>query len=166
MKEIFTRRSTRKFTQEPVSAEHVELLLRAAMNAPSACNEQPWEFIVVRDKETMQKIRRFQHFSMPLDSAQCVIIVCADTRRQRYKGFWVQDCSAASQNLLLEAEHLGLGAVWMGIYPIEHWVRQMCALFTLPEEIIPLNVIALGHPAAHAEPADRYKSEYVHFEQW
>jgi len=166
MKEIFTRRSIRKFTAEPVSSEHIEKLLRAAMNAPSACNEQPWEFIVVRKKETMQKIRRYQHFSMPLDTANCAIIVCGDTRRQRYKGFWVQDCSAASQNILLEAHHLGLGAVWMGLHPIERWVSQTREVFSLPEEIVPMGIIALGHPDMEVKPADRYKSEYVHFEEW
>lgn len=166
MKEIFTRRSIRKFTDEVLSQEHLEKLLRAAMNAPSACNEQPWEFIVIRNKETMKKIRKFQHFSMPLDTTPCAIVVCGDTRRQRYKGFWVQDCSAASQNILLEANHLGLGAVWMGLHPVERWVKAMQEVLSLPETVVPLGIIAVGHPNQEVEPVDRYKPERVHMEHW
>ncbi len=124
MKEIFSRRSIRKFTEEPVSEEQIEKLLRAAMQAPSACNEQPWEFVVIKDREVMKEIRAYQHFSMPLDTADCAIVICGDTKRQQYKGFWVQDCAAATQNLLLEAEYLGLGAVWMGLHPVERWVEK------------------------------------------
>jgi nitroreductase len=166
MKEIFARRSIRKFTEEPVSDAHLEKLLRAAMNAPSACNEQPWEFVVLKNRDTFQQIRAFQRFSMPLDTAALAIVVCGDTTRQKFDGFWVQDCSAATQNLLLEAEHLGLGAVWMGLHPIAHWTKKMTELLGLPEKVVPLGVIAVGHPAARVEPADRYLPERVHFEKW
>jgi len=166
MKEIFSRRSIRKFTPEPVSSEHLEKLLRAAMNAPSACNEQPWEFVVIRDREIFKKIRTFQRFSAPLDTADLAIVVCGDTKRQTFDGFWVQDCSAATQNLLLEAEYLGLGAVWMGLHPLKPWTDKMKALLNLPEQVIPLGIIAVGHPAARVEPADRYQSERIHFDKW
>ncbi len=166
MKEIFSRRSIRRFTDEPVSDTHLEKLLRAAMNAPSACNEQPWEFVVLRDREIMKGFRAFQRFSAPLDTAACAVVVCGDTTRQQFDGFWIQDCSAAAENLLLEAEYLGLGAVWMGLYPIEHWVKKTKELLNLPEKVIPLGVIAVGHPAARVEPADRYNPERVHFDKW
>ena len=166
MKEIFSRRSVRRFTDEPLSDIHLEKLLRAAMNAPSACNEQPWEFIVLKDRNTFRQIRTFQRFSAPLDTAACAIVVCGDTTRQRFDGFWMQDCSAATENLLLEAEYLGLGAVWMGLHPIKHWTDKMSALLNLPEKVIPLGIIAVGHPAEHPAPADRYQPDRVHFEKW
>lgn len=166
MKEIFSRRSIRKFTDQPISAEHLEKLLRAAMNAPSACNEQPWEFVVIKRREIFKKIRAFQPYSMPLDTADLAIVICGDTTRQRYEGFWVQDCSAAAQNLLLEAEYLGLGAVWMGLHPIQEWTDKMSALLDLPETVVPLGMIAVGHPAARVEPADRYLPERVHLDKW
>lgn len=166
MKEIFSRRSIRKFTDEPVSGEHLEKLLRAAMNAPSACNEQPWEFVVIKDREIFKKIRTFQRFSAPLGTADLAIVVCGDTKRQTFDGFWVQDCSAATQNLLLEAEYLGLGAVWMGLHPIKEWTDKMSALLNLPEQVMPLGIIAVGHPAARVEPADRFRPERIHRDQW
>lgn len=166
MKEIFSRRSIRRFTGEPLAPGDLERLLRAAMNAPSACNEQPWEFVVLREQAVMQGVRGFQPYSAPLDTAACAVVVCGDTTRQQYDGFWVQDCSAAAENLLLEAEHLGLGAVWMGLYPVQPWVEAMQALLALPETVVPLGVIAVGHPAARVEPADRYRPERVHFDRW
>ena len=166
VKEIFSRRSIRKFTGEPVHAEQLEKLLRAAMNAPSACNEQPWEFVVIRDREIFREIRRFQRFSAPLNTADLAIVVCGDTTRQRFDGFWVQDCSAATENLLLEAEYLGLGAVWMGLHPIKLWTDRTKALLGLPEQVMPLGIIAVGHPDEHPEPADRYLPERVHFDRW
>lgn len=166
MKEIFSRRSVRRFTPEQVSDQDLELLLRAAMRAPSAGNQQPWEFIVVKDKERMKQIQSFHIYSKPLDTAPCAVAVCGNTTRQRHKDFWIQDCSAAIQNLLLEAEHLGLGAVWMGVYPIEERVQGCKALFGLPETVITLGIVALGHPAEHPAPLDTYLPERVHFERW
>ena len=166
MKEIFERRSIRKYTSEPISGEDMEKLLRAAMRAPSAGNQQPWEFIVVRSRETMRSIQQFHPYSKPLDTANCAIVVCGDTRRQRFQGYWVQDCSAAIQNLLLEAQHLGLGAVWMGVYPMEERVEDCRKLFGLPEPVIPLGIIAVGHPAEHPAPVDTYIPERVHQERW
>ena len=166
MKEIFSRRSNRKFTGEPVSDAHIEKLLRAAMNAPSACNEQPWEFVVIKDRDIMKQIRTYQRFSAPLDTADLAIVVCGDTKRQQFDGFWVQDCSAATQNLLLEAEYLGLGAVWMGLHPIKRWTDKTKELLNLPDQVMPLGVIAVGHPAMRAEPVDRYQPDRVHFDKW
>ena len=166
MKEIFNRRSVRRFTEEAVGDEQLEKLLRAAMNAPSACNEQPWEFVVIRNRDTFKAIRKFQRFSAPLDTADCAIVVCGDTTRQRFDGFWVQDCSAATENLLLEAEHLGLGAVWMGLHPIEMWTGRMKELLGLPETVVPLGIIAVGHPAEHPAPADRFNPDRIHYDKW
>lgn len=166
MKEIFSRRSVRKFTGEAVSPEQLEKLLRAAMCAPSAGNQQPWEFIVVRNRETMGKIQVFHPYSRPLDTAACAIVVCGDTTRQRYPGFWVQDCSAAIQNLLLESVHLGLGGVWMGVYPSQQRVQDCQELFRLPQQIIPLGIVALGYPDEQPQPRETYQPQRIHWESW
>ena len=166
MKEIFSRRSNRKFTGEPVSDAHLEKLLRAAMNAPSACNEQPWEFVVIKSRDIMKQIRTYQRFSAPLDTADLAIVVCGDTKRQQFDGFWVQDCSAATQNLLLEAVHLGLGAVWLGLYPMEMRAREVQSILNLPEHIMPLNMISIGHPAEQPQPIDSFDNAKVYYERW
>ena len=168
MKEIFERRSIRKYTAEPVSLEQEEKLLRAAMQAPSAGNEQPWEFIVVRDPETLKKMTEGHPYSTPLLGAPLGILICGDINKQRFNpyAYWVQDCSAAIQNLLLEAQHLGLGAVWMGLHPIKEREDVLIELFGLPEGVIPLGMIAVGHPAQTVEPVDRYLPERVHREKW
>ena len=168
MKEIFERRSIRKYTADPVSLEHEEKLLRAAMQAPSAGNEQPWEFIVVRDPETLKKMTEGHPYSTPLLGAPLGILICGDVNKQRFNpyAYWVQDCSAAIQNLLLEAQHLGLGAVWMGLHPIKEREDVLIELFGLPEGVIPLGMIAVGHPAQTVEPVDRYLPERVHREKW
>lgn len=168
MKEIFERRSIRKYTDQPISAEHEEKLLRAAMQAPSAGNEQPWEFIVVRNKETIEKMTEGHPYSTPLKGAALAMVVCGDVNKQKFNPYpyWVQDCSAAIQNLLLEAQHLGLGAVWMGVHPIKAREDELIRLFDLPEGIIPLAMLAFGHPAQTVEPVDRFLPERVHKEQW
>ncbi len=167
MKEIFERRSIRKYTDESISVEHEEKLLRAAMQAPSAGNQQPWEFIVVRNKETMEKMTEGHPYSTPLKGAALAMVVCGDKGKQRFPyDYWVQDCSAAIQNMLLEAQHLGLGAVWMGVHPMKEREDVLIKLFDLPEGIIPLAMLAFGHPAQEVAPADRYLEERVHREQW
>ena len=168
MKEIFERRSIRKFTQEPVREEDLERILKAAMRAPSACNEQPWEFIVIRDKETMKKIQKFQRFSQPLNTAPCAIVICGNKKRQQFAeyDFWIQDCSAAAQNMLLEIQHIGLGAVWMGLYPVPLWASKCQEVLELPEYVIPLGIYAVGHPDQHPEPIDTYRPERIHYEKW
>ena len=114
---VLTRRSIRKYTEEPVADEQVELLLRAAMAAPSAGNQQPWHFVVVRDRERLQAVTVAHPYASMLPGASLAILVCGDTGPKKWPEFWEQDCSAATENLLIEAERLGLGAVWLGVHP-------------------------------------------------
>ena len=165
MKEIFERRSVRRYTDEQVSEEAVEKLLRAAMRAPSAKNRQAWEFVVVRQRDTLNALSGVQPYAKMLQQAACAVLVCGDTKRG-LSGFWVQDCSAAAQNLLLEAVHLGLGAVWIGLYPMELWAREVQKILGLPEHIMPLNMISVGYPAEHPKPVDTFAPAKVHYEQW
>ena len=168
LKQLETRRSLRRFTNEPVSDQQLEQLLRAAMQAPSARNQQPWEFVVVKNKETFAKIQQIQPFSSPLQTADTAVVICGNTERELSPGYWVQDCAAATQNLLLEAVHLGLGAVWMGFYPREDRVEGLQALLNLPEHVLPLAVVAVGHPDEGVENkfVDRFDPDRIHCESW
>lgn len=166
MDTILSRRSIRKYTKEQVPDDVIKDLLRAAMSAPSAGNEQPWHFVVIRDRETLDEIPRFHPYSMMLKEAPVAILVCGDMRLLKYQGYWVQDCSAATQNILLAAKAKGLGSVWLGVYPDEERVKNLRKLLGIPEEVIPFSLVSLGYPAEHKPPADRYDRARVHYDRW
>lgn len=163
---ILTRRSVRKYGEEPVGDESVTTLLRAAMAAPSAGNQQPWHFIVVRDRALLEGIAAFHPYGAMTREAPLAIVVCADLELEQRPGFWVQDCAAATQNLLLAAHALGLGAVWLGIHPRPERIEATRALFGLPHQVIPLAIVPIGHPAESPAPVDRYNPRRVHFDRW
>jgi nitroreductase len=166
MKSILTRRSIRKYTAEPILHEVLIELLQAAMSAPSAGNEQPWEFVVITVRQILDKIPKFHPYAQMLKEAPIAILVCGDLNREKYKGYWVQDCSAATENILIAVNEKGLGAVWLGIYPIEERINGLRKLLNIPEHIIPFALVAIGHPAEKKEPADRFESVRIHFNQW
>ena len=166
MDAILKRRSIRSYTGEGVCDADVRDLLRAAMSAPSAGNERPWHFIVIRDRATMQRIITFHPYAAMLTHAPLAICVCGDLSLEKYRGFWVQDCSAATENLLIAAQDLGLGACWLGIYPLEDRVAGMSNLLGCPGNVVPFAVIAVGHPAEEKEYEDRYDASRVHDERW
>lgn len=154
---LHTRRSVRRFTDEPVDKQTVEALLRAAMAAPSAANQQAWHFVVVDRRDLLDQIPTFHPYSGFLREAPLAVVVCGDLARERFDGlFWVQDCSAATQNLLVAAHALGLGGCWLAVYPLEERIAGMRRLLNLPAHLVPLNAIALGHPATPAAAVDRY----------
>ncbi len=163
---IHTRRSIRKYTPQPVSDGDIRKILEAAMMAPSAGNAQPWQFIVVRDREKLDTLKNINPFAKMADEAPLGILLCGDLSLEKYEGFWVQDCSAAEQNLLLAAHGLGLGAVWTGIYPKEERVKGFRQLFALPEKVIPLAFTVIGYPDQEIPSESRYKAERVHYDQW
>lgn len=165
---IHTRRSIRHYLDRPVPASLVEELLRAAMAAPSACNQQPWEFVVIDAPNLIQDIPKFNPAAMPLRTAPLAVVVCGNLKRQvpLAEGFWVQDCSAAIQNLLLAAHANGLGAVWLGGYPLEHLVDKVQKLIGLPRSVIPLAVIAVGYPSETKQAEDRYRPSRIHHNRW
>jgi len=167
MKEIFERTSIRSYRAGRIADETVEKLLQAAMRAPSARNQQPWEFVVIRKRETMSEITGFHPYATALLEADLAIAVCGNTDYCIKKDeFWIQDCSAATQNILLEAQHLGIGAVWLGIYPNTQRAKDLQNLLALPEQVIPLNVIALGYPKAPAVPKETFQPGRIHYERW
>ena len=140
MEAIISRRSIRRYTERPVSDETVDDLLRAAMAAPSAQNQQPWEFVVVRDKSLLTGLADAQPYAGMVRHAQVAVVICGDLSREKSPGFWVQDCAAATENLLIAACSLGLGAVWTGTYPREERVSNVRSVLGLPAHIVPLAV--------------------------
>jgi nitroreductase len=166
MKAILERRSIRKYTDEPISDQDIKELLQAAMAAPSAGNQQSWEFIVVNDREILNKIPEVHPYSQMLKMAPLAIIVCGNMDKERHEGYWVQDCSAATENILIEAQYKGLGAVWLGVYPRKERIRGLKELFSLPENIIPLSIVSIGHPAESKEPSNRYDQSVIHINKW
>ena len=166
MDAILNRKSIRKYKGIGVSNKDVEELLRAAMAAPSAGNEQPWEFVVLRDKEIMTKITEVHQYAKMLPNADVAIVVCGDVEKEKYKGYWVQDCSAATQNILIAAEEKGLGAVWLGVYPVEDRVNAVKELLNLPSSVIPLSIIPIGYPDEERKAADRFDKTRIHYDIW
>ncbi|OFV80422.1 MAG: NADH dehydrogenase [Acidobacteria bacterium RBG_16_64_8] len=166
MEAIMTRRSVRKYTDQPVSDDMVNDLLRAAMAAPSAQNQQPWEFVVVRDRSLLSGLADAQPYAGMVRGAQVAVVICGDLSREKSPGFWVQDCAAATENLLIAARSLGLGAVWTGTYPREERVANVRTVLGLPPHIVPLAVVPVGYPAEHPPPADRYDTRRVHINRW
>lgn len=163
---ILNRKSIRKYKDLKVSNEMVEDLLRAAMAAPSAGNEQPWDFIILRDKGIMKKITEFHPYSKPLLNTDVAIVVCGDKAKEKFEEFWIQDCSAASENILLAAEDKGLGAVWLGVYPLEDRIIPLKKLLNLPESVTPLSIISIGYPDEQRKPEDRFNKQRIHYDRW
>ena len=164
IKTIFARRSIRKYTAEPVSEANIKTLLEAAMAAPSASNRKPWRFVVVTKRQTLDGLAEVHPHGKMLFEAPLCISVCGDLTT--FERFWVQDCSAATENLLLAATALGLGAVWLGVYPREDRVAAVRQVLGLPEAVTPLNLISIGHPAEEKKPRTQYDDARVHRERW
>lgn len=163
---IMSRRSIRRYRHEPVPEAKIDKLLLAAMNAPSAGNQQPWHFVVITDRIILDAIPRHHPYAHMLHDAPAAILVCGDENLEVHKGYWVQDCSAAVENLLLAAHALGLGAVWLGVYPEKDRVEALRELLVIPMEIIPFALVAVGYPAEYIPPAHRYDSLRVHSNRW
>jgi nitroreductase len=164
---IFTRRSIRIFRQAPVEAEKIEMLLKAAMCAPSALNEQPWRFVVITDRTRFDAIMRVYPFAGMLKSAPLAILVCGDLGLEKAHGNWMLDCSAATQNMLLAAHAVDLGAVWSGIYPEQDRMEALADMFHLPPEVIPFALVAVGYPVAEPpKPPERFHLNRVCLNDW
>jgi nitroreductase len=141
-------------------------VLEAAMNAPSAGNQQAWQFVVVRDREILSKITEVHPYAQMLKQAQAAIVVCGDLPAQKHQGYWVQDCAAATQNAMLAAHALGLGAVWLGVHPRVDRVKGVQKVLGLPKGIVPLSIIALGYPGEKLRAVKRFTRAKVHYEKW
>lgn len=161
---LLKRRSIRNFKELDVSDDLIEELLHAAMSGPSACNKTPWDFYVITNKDKLDELRKVTLFTRHF--APLAIVVCGNTSRalpMQLSSFWIQDCSAATENILLRVTDLNLGAVWCGIHPQKRAEEKVSKILDLPKNNIPLNIIFIGHPNEEAEARDQYKEKYIHY---
>ena len=162
---IFRRRSIRKYLETPVEPEKIDFLLQAGMAAPSAMNTKPWEFVVVTDADRLAALRKatpYSGYQVPV-----VIAVCGNlglTHNPTRRLFWVQDCSAATENILLAASELGLATVWIGIHPISQFKNAVRKALQLPASVIPLSLIYIGYPAVEKESRSQYDPTRIHWD--
>jgi len=166
---IHSRKSVRHYTGEPVSRKDLETLVKAGMAAPTAVDRRPWAFVIVTDVATLNKLAEGLPSSKMIVQAKQAIMVCGVfTKALGGEGreFWVQDCSAATENILLAAEAIGLGAVWTGMYPSAQRVEYVQRVLGIPREVVPLNVIAVGHPTGEDRPKDKFDPNNIHWEKW
>ncbi|MEO0073385.1 MAG: nitroreductase family protein [candidate division WOR-3 bacterium] len=161
---IFARRSVRRYTGEPVTPEDIRALLEAGMAAPSASNRQPWHYVVVSDRSRLKVLAEIHPHGRMLADAAVAIAVCGD--RNVSPDFWVQDCSAATENILIAAAMLGLGAVWLGVYPRTERESAIREKLRVPGHFGILCLIALGHPAERPSPRTQFRENRVHWEEW
>jgi nitroreductase len=162
---IMTRRSIRKYTDQKIPDEAITQLLKAAMAAPSAHNRQPWHFIVIDDKSILNKIPEYHQYSKMLVGASHAIVVLADTDIQE-TDFWMHDTSAATENILIAANAMGLGAVWLGVEPDEEKIIGTKELLGVPDNVMPLSIVSLGYPLEKKTSRENYNEERVHRNHW
>lgn len=168
---IFSRRSIRRYQDRTVDGETVQTLLKAAMIAPTTVDNRDWEFVVVSQRERLEQLADcLNHSGEPLRGAPLAIVVCGNLE-EAYRwapGYWVEDCAAAAENILIAANALSLGAVWLGVYPQTDKLRRVSERLTLPRHIVPFCVLALGYPGESlpSQAEQRYAPEKVHYEHW
>lgn len=158
---IIERRSIRKYSGKPVEKSEIILLLKTAMYAPSARNQQPWHFIVIDDRSLLGRIMEVHPYASMLSVASAAILVCGDENLELSKGYWPVDCAAATQNLLLAAHALGLGAVWLGVYPRKERQDGIREIFRLPAHVHPFSLVSIGYPGEEKEIPERFKPERI-----
>ena len=176
LENIATRTSIRQFTETPLTEAEIETLLKAGMAAPTAINYQPWHFIVVTDPEIRASLVSGRVNTM-YAQAPCLIVVCGETNWVRRSpdggepvetenGNWAVDCSLAGENIMLTAHAMGLGGVWTACYPYPDRYELVKEKLGIPETVMPLTVLALGHPAENPQPKDKWKPEKIHRDRW
>ncbi len=166
---IFNRKSVRQYAPQPVPRAALETLVRAGMAAPTAADKRPWAFVVITERAKLDALAQGMPFGRMLAQAGAAIAVCGIPEKSlpgAAQAFWVQDCSAATENILLAVEAQGLGAVWLGVYPDEQRQDFVRRTLGLPSNVVPLNVVSIGVPAGETKPKDKYDPANVHWEQW
>jgi nitroreductase len=166
---IMTRVSVRNFTGEKISDEQIETLLRAGMAAPSAINKQPWAFVVIKDEAILAKLGEALPYSRCSNKPAIAIIPCGDLSKAipgEMAGFWINDVSAATENILLAAHAMGLGAVWTGLHPDMNRAKMVQEMLGMPEHIIPLCIVPVGIPAENPDVKDKFNTDNIHYNAW
>ncbi len=160
---IFARKSVRTYLDKGVEKEKIDWMLRAGMAAPTGRDLRPWEFVVISDRATLDSMATALPYAKMLKQARQAIVVCGDSTRSSY---WYLDCSAATQNILLAAESLGLGAVWTAAYPYEDRMEVVRRFTNMPENVLPLCVIPFGYPATNEQPKQKFDEKKIHYEKF
>ncbi len=164
---LHTRRSVRKYLQDsPVSEELIQQVIAATAMAPSARNGQPWQFVVIDDRKTLDQIPESCPHAAMVKNAPLAILICADPSLEKSPGYWPQDCAAAAENMLLAAHALGLGACWCGVFPREPRMDGLRQLLGFPEDVIGHSLIVIGHPAEQPPSEERYREDRIHRNRW
>lgn len=163
---IKTRRSIRKFTSKKISDDTLKKILEAGMYAPSARNTQSWHFIVIDEKRILNELPKLHPYADMMYEAQHAILICGDLHMENMVEYNGVNCSAATQNMMLAAHDLGIGSVWLGVYPRRERMDPLVKLFGLPDHIVPMMLIALGYPNESFDTPDRYHQDKVHFNRW
>ncbi len=166
MKAIFTRRSIREYTDKEISDDIIKQIIKAGFSAPSAANQQPWQFIIIDDKDILNKIPGFHQRAKFVTKAKKAILICADKKLEKFENYWPVDCSAATENMLLAARALGLGGCWIGIYPQENRMQELKNIFNLPKSVIPFSIVSLGFTNEEQKEVDRFKEDRIHYNKW
>lgn len=168
LKVIKNRKSVRNYLNKPVGEKDLETLIKSGMAAPSAVDLRPWDFLVVKNESILKALADVMPFGKMLPGAGAALIVCGTPGRSvpETPEFWVQDCSAASENILLAAESMGLGAAWLGVYPVKERIEGVRNVLKIPENVVPLNIISIGYPAGAEKPKDKFEVEKIHKEKW
>lgn len=163
---VLTRRSIRKYIGKEIPEEIITKLLEAGMYAPSARNTQPWHFVVINQKEILDRIPHIHPYADMCYDAPLAILVCGDLDIEKLEGYIALNCAAATQNILLAAYDLGLGSVWLGVYPRKERMEPLSKLLKLPKNILPISLIVLGYPYEQIAKPERFKPERIHFNAW
>ena len=166
LKAILSRRSIRKYSNKNIPEEYYELLLKAAMHAPSARNRQPWHFIIISDRHILNRLAVVSPSWKMLETAASAIVVCGDLNLEDSESFIIQDCAAATQNILLAAHESGLGSVWLGVHPREDRLKPLIEILQIPVHVLPVSMVSLGKPDEDREQPDRYNLERIHQDGW
>jgi nitroreductase len=166
LKAILTRRSIRKYSTKNIPEEYYEVMLKAAMHAPSGRNRQPWHFILINNRDILNKLAAVSPSWKMLEEASSAIVVYGDQNLEDSESFIIQDCSAATQNILLAAHELGLGSVWLGVHPRPDRLEPLIEILHIPAHIVPVSMVSLGNPDEDREQPDRYNLERIHQDRW
>jgi len=166
LKCIFTRRSIRKYTTKDIDLDSLKTIIEAGMYAPSARNQQAWHFLLIKNKTLLKKLSEIHPHGKMLENANAAILVCYDTNIEFSKGYGAVDCSAATQNILLAAHSMGIGSVWLGVYPRQERMKDISLMFNLPENINPFSLISIGYSAEIISQPERFKEDRIHYENW
>lgn len=166
MNAIYERTSVRQYAPEKVSDQEIEKILKAGFCAPSAVNKQPWQLIVVKEKDNLEQLSHCSPYALPLKEAAFAIVVMADTSHHLADGYDIQDLAALTENMLIEAEDLGIGSVWLGIYPEKERIEWLKKHFELPDHIVPYWVVSFGYPLHEQKPKDKWDPAKIHYETY